>query len=136
MILPDGKFILHIDDDEDDRQLVREAIAAIDSRIVLHQARDGHQGLQFLKEAKQLNSFPCLIILDINLPGIDGKQVLKEIRQDRSLAELPLVLFTTSSSPIDKLFAQKHNVELFTKPHKFEAVPEAIRELLLRCAEK
>jgi CheY-like chemotaxis protein len=135
MFLPDRKFILHIDDDEDDRQLVREAVAEIDSRIIIHQANDGQQGLQFLEQARQLNSFPCLIILDINLPGIDGKQVLKEIRKDENLSSVPLVLFSTSSSPLDKIFAEVNNVELITKPHKFDAVPVTIRRLLEKCAE-
>src|SRR5436190_2754052 len=129
MITTHATMVLHIDDDEDDRQLVRETVQQIDSRIIVHQTNDGHEGLQFLRQAKQMNQLPCLVILDINLPGIDGKQVLMEIRKDSELANLPMVLFTTSSSPIDKMFADRHRVELVTKPHKYDAAPETIRRL-------
>jgi DNA-binding response OmpR family regulator len=63
-----------------------------------------------------LNNLPGLIILDLNLPGMDGKKVLREIKSHPVLSHIPVVLFTTSSSELDKIFASKEGVKIFTKP--------------------
>lgn len=127
------KIILHIDDDEDDRIMVHEAIKELDSNIIVKQADSGQAGIDLLKQAKQLNNVPCLIILDLNMPGMDGKQALKELKKDDVLASIPIVLFSTSSSPLDKMFADKERVALITKPSSTAAIRLIIKKILEHC---
>lgn len=133
MPLEQERLILHIDDDEDDRMLVREAIEKIDSQIVLEQASGGLEGIHLLREAKRTGHLPHLIILDLNMPGMDGKEVLLEIKKDPDLARVPLVLFTTSSSELDRLFAYKQEVEMITKPPNSAALIRAVNRMLEKC---
>lgn len=127
------KIILHIDDDEDDRMFVKEAIHDFDSSIRVIDIEDGELGLNYLNDAKQNGDMPCLVILDLNMPKMDGKLVLKEIKKDEDLSSIPIVIFTTSSSEVDKTFAKKERVEMITKPPTTNRLTEAIARLITYC---
>jgi CheY-like chemotaxis protein len=109
-------FILHIDDDEDDRIMLKEAVKAAGSFLEVWPATTGTEGLEILQQCNLINQLPLLIVLDLNLPGMDGKIVLREIKKEKSLSTISLVLLTTSSGEMDKMFATKEGVQLFTKP--------------------
>jgi CheY-like chemotaxis protein len=128
-----SKVILHIDDDEDDRMLVKEAIRAFDSSIKVIDIDDGEKGLDYLMKAKNKGDKPCLVILDLNMPKMDGKLVLTEIKKDAQLCLIPIVIFTTSSSELDKTFALKQRVQMITKPPTSTRLTEAIAELITNC---
>jgi len=130
MSLPNNRFILHIDDDEDDQVMLQEAVAEIHPCLKIRKARNGPEGLQLLLQFSLLSELPFLILLDLNMPGMDGKQVLKEIKKNTVFATIPLVLFTTSSSPLDKMFAEKENVRLVTKPSNQAEFTECVRDLI------
>jgi CheY-like chemotaxis protein len=66
--------------------------------------------------------------------GMDGKQALKEIKNDEELATIPIVLFSTSSSPLDIAFAERENVELITKPSSEAAIHATIKKILGSCS--
>ena len=89
--------------------------------------------MQFLKEAKITGNLPCLVILDINMPLMDGKETLKEIKKDEILEILPVVFFTTSSNPRDRSFSTEHGVEFVTKPANYDSIVETIKDILSRC---
>jgi CheY-like chemotaxis protein len=129
----DHRIVLHIDDDEDDRELVREGIFQKDKNIILRQVDNGKAGLSFLQQAKEFGDLPCLIILDLNMPKMDGRQVLAEIKKDQQLASIPLVIFTTSDSSMDKHFAAKEGVQLITKPPTLNILSRAMDKLLSFC---
>ena len=76
------KTILCVDDDPDDLQLLREAIERIDSSYTIVEAYDGEDGLRRLNNMKESNQLPCLIVLDINMPKMDGKQAFVSINSD------------------------------------------------------
>lgn len=127
------RIVLHIEDDEDDRELVKTVIEAKGDNFIIRQADDGKTGISFLQQAKHFGDLPCLIILDLNMPGTDGRMVLAAIKQDDDLAKIPLVIFTTSSSDLDKLFAKKEGVELITKPSTYTTLSRVIEKLLSYC---
>lgn len=127
------RIVLYIDDDEDDLMMVQETINEIDPNMIVRQANNGETGVQFLKQSKEFNDLPCLIILDINMPGMSGKEVLKEIKKDQKLSSIPMVLFTTSSSAMDKSFASKENVELITKPTSTTGLVDTVKKILDHC---
>jgi CheY-like chemotaxis protein len=110
------RFILHIEDDEDDRNMLKEAVKEAEASLDVWMAKDGKEGMEILMQCSLLNNLPALIILDLNMPGMDGKKVLREIKSHPVLCHIPVVLFTTSSSELDKIFASKEGVKIFTKP--------------------
>ena len=129
-----SKTILYVDDDQDDLALFREAVNAIDGKHHIVEAFDGIQALEMLKQMHERGELPCLIVLDINMPRLDGKQTLVAIQKDRELSSIPIVLFSTSSSLLDKTFSEAKHVELITKPFEFEALHRTASRLLSYCA--
>ena len=128
-----SRTILCVDDDSDDRDLVCTVIQKLDPNIVFMHAENGLVAHKILSQAKLKNEFPCLIILDINMPLMDGKQTLVRIKKDPSLNEIPVVMFSTSSSALDKAFCSQYGVELITKPAKLATVVSEVERLLNYC---
>ena len=115
------KIILMVDDDEDDRDLFRDAVKSIDSTIHCITARDGEEALQLLKDPH--STAPDMIFLDLNMPRIDGKKCLKEIKKNETINNIPIVIYTTSENSIDiKETLKDGAVQFLTKPNDFEAI--------------
>jgi CheY-like chemotaxis protein len=128
-------IILCVDDDPDDLHLLHNALAAVGSNYEIEEAHNGEEALIRLNEMKQAGTLPCLVVLDINMPKIDGKQTLISIQKDDELKSVPVVVFTTSSSPLDQLFFAKKNVEFITKPVQFSTMYEVAARLLSFCKD-
>jgi CheY-like chemotaxis protein len=128
------QIVLCVDDDADDQMMVMDTILEIDSSIRVASALNGLEALSFLEGAKQRDELPCLVIMDINMPLMDGKQALTLIKKDKVLSSIPIVLFTTSSSQLDKAFATFHEVEFLTKPIKQGELFDMMKRLLSKCA--
>jgi CheY-like chemotaxis protein len=90
--------ILLVEDNPADVRLIREGLQGLRSRTRLHVASDGVQAMDFLRRGSPR---PDLVLLDLNLPRRDGREVLGEVKQDDDLCELPVVVFTTSRAPED-----------------------------------
>jgi CheY-like chemotaxis protein len=127
------RTVLCVDDDADDREVVCYTIAEIDPSLKVEHAADGVEAIEYLAKAKQENALPCLVILDINMPKMDGKQTLAEIKKDSKLSGLPVVIFSTSNNPIDKLYCDRYGVELVTKPSNMRNMHREVRRLLQPC---
>ncbi len=127
------KTILCVDDDADDLILLKQAIHKIDSGYQIIEANDGVQALDILHHMKDTNNLPCLIVLDINMPRMDGKQTLVEIQQHDTLSSIPVVMFTTSSSMLDKKFSDSKKVEMITKPINESNLITTARKFLNYC---
>jgi CheY-like chemotaxis protein len=96
--------ILLADDDADDRLLVQEALSEAGVSSDLHFVQDGEDLLAYLKTSGSAGSpkpRPELILLDLNMPLKDGREVLRDIRADQSLRRIPVVVFTTSKADTD-----------------------------------
>lgn len=127
------RFILSVDDDPDDISLLKDALQLINPNFELLEARDGADALEKLQAFKEQGQLPCLIVLDINMPRMDGRETFLAIRSDETLSQLPVVIFSTSSSKLDKLFFEKKDVEYITKPIRFEHLLNVARRLLQYC---
>jgi len=90
--------ILHVDDDEGVAELTREVFKRTKLAVNLNHTRDGEECMAFLrKEGKYSHApTPDVILLDLNMPRMDGREVLTEICRDEKLRHLPVVIFTTS----------------------------------------
>jgi len=124
--------VLLVEDDPGDELMTREVFA--DNRIGnrLHVARDGEEALDFLYRRGQHAHAPRvdLVLLDLNLPKYDGRQVLQQIRSDPELTHMPVVILTTSSSQQDVLSSYKLHANAFvTKPVDVNQFIAAVRQI-------
>ena len=127
--------ILMADDDPDDRQLAREAFDEARLRNDLRFVEDGAELLDYLhrrdKYADPANSpTPSLILLDLNMPKVDGRQALERIKADPVLKRIRVIVLTTSKAEEDILRSYDLSAASYiTKPVTFEALVEVVRTL-------
>ncbi|KDN20610.1 response regulator [Amycolatopsis rifamycinica] len=124
--------ILLVEDDPGDVLMTREAFAHHKIRNPLHVAEDGVEALRFLKREGPFGTAPRpgLILLDLNLPRKDGREVLGEIKQDPALRTIPVVVLTTSEADEDILRSYELHANAYvTKPVDFEKFVEVVRKI-------
>ena len=92
------RFLL-VDDDEDDISVFKEVLEDINPSIFLASAGDGKEALNMLKQEQ--NKLPDVIFLDLNMPLMDGKECLSELKKDPHLKRIPVIMYTTSSQSKD-----------------------------------
>lgn len=125
--------VLYAEDDIDDVFFVQECFKKFDDKINLLRAENGVDALQMLENLHQQDIAPCLVILDINMPVMDGRQALMRIKQNTKFRDLPVVMFTTSNSKLDRDFAIKWGADFLTKPLKYSEVEELAEAFARRC---
>lgn len=117
--------LLCIDDDLEDFELLREAVQTINFTYTCVPATNSEEGLAMLKKIK-----PAMVFLDINMPRKDGKEILKIIRQDRSLDEIPICIFSTSITPNEAtLYIEMGANHCLQKPDSFNELCSALKLL-------
>jgi CheY-like chemotaxis protein len=124
--------VLLVEDDPGDELMTREAFA--DNKIGnnLHVVRDGEEALDFLyrRGAHTGAPKPDLILLDLNLPKYDGREVLQVIKSDADLSMIPVVVLTTSSAEEDILRSYKLHANAYvTKPVDLDQFIAAVRQI-------
>lgn len=124
--------VLLIEDNPGDVELTREALAESKVAVNLSVAGDGVDALAFLRrEGKHEDApRPDLIILDLNLPKKDGRQVLEEMKADRALSTIPVVVLTTSEAEEDVLRSYELHANAYvTKPLDFSRFNEIVQRI-------
>jgi CheY-like chemotaxis protein len=126
--------ILMADDDPDDRDLAREALT--ESRLLneLHVVDDGEQLLAFLRRegkfAGSVTPRPDLILLDLNMPRMDGREALQALKSDAVFRSIPVVILTTSRAEEDVVRSYDLGANSFiSKPVTFSGLVEVMIEL-------
>lgn len=124
--------VLLVEDDPGDELMTREAFA--DNKIgnELHVVRDGEQALNFVYRRGEYVDAPRpdLILLDLNLPKYDGRQVLEVLKSDPDLAEIPVVVLTTSAAQEDILRSYKLHANAYvTKPVDLDQFVGVVRHI-------
>lgn len=126
--------ILWADDDTDDLMLMREALSGIDHCHKIVEATNGREVLDYLNSLEHSDLYPCLIILDMNMPVLNGRETLAILKSEEKFNSIPVVIFTTSSSELDRMFCKRFGVEMFTKPDDFTGHQQTIEKLLNFCS--
>jgi CheY-like chemotaxis protein len=128
--------ILICDDDEDDRMLTQQALEDAHISNALRFVEDGEQLLDYLYQrgafAGETGAAPRpgLILLDLNMPTMDGREALRQIKRDPTLHDIPVVVLTTSSLDEDVIRSYRLGVNSFiTKPVTFSGLVEAMNVL-------
>lgn len=124
--------ILLVEDDAGDELITREAFEHNKINNNLYVARDGEEGLDFLYRRGEYADAPTpdLILLDLNLPKYDGRQLLEKIKSDADLCHIPIVVLTTSSAEEDILRSYKLHANAYvTKPVDLDQFMSAVRQI-------
>jgi two-component system, chemotaxis family, response regulator Rcp1 len=124
--------VLLVEDSLGDVRLTREAFKDAKVHINLHVASDGAEAMDFLNlEGKHSNApRPDLILLDLNLPKKDGREVLEEIKESPTLKSIPVVILTTSASDVDILGSYRLHANCYiTKPVGLDGFLEVVKSI-------
>jgi len=133
--------ILLVEDNSGDQRLTLEALRNGGKPVTLNIVQDGVEAMAFLRrEGKYANAVrPALVILDLNLPRKDGREVLAEVKRDPQLRRIPIVVLTTSKAEEDIAKSYDYHANCYiTKPvdlDRFFAVINAIEEFWLNTVE-
>lgn len=138
------RTIIMVDDDEDDFFLVKAALkeSALSFEYHLGLLQNGEELMEYLHHRSRysdprLSPRPCLILLDLNMPRKDGREVLREIKAEPRLSDIPIVVYTTSSAREDKRLAEALGASFITKPATFDEIIELfkvhVNQWLHRC---
>ncbi|XMG34703.1 response regulator [Amycolatopsis bartoniae] len=124
--------VLLVEDDDGDVLMTQEAFEHHKIRNKLHVVKDGEQALQFLRREGEYADAPRpgLILLDLNLPRRDGREVLAELKNDAELRVIPVVVLTTSEAEEDILRSYSLHANAYvSKPVDFERFIDVIRQI-------
>ncbi len=124
--------ILLVEDDPGDVLMTREAFDDYKVRNQLHVVNDGAEAMAFLRQEGEYANRPRpdLVLLDLNLPRMDGREVLEAIKSDAELASIPVVVLTTSEAEDDVLKSYSLHANAYvTKPVDFERFIEVVRQI-------
>ena len=124
------KTILLVDDDEDDQLIFKDAIKEVHSGIECLIASNGKDAYLHLEKS---SAPPSLIFLDLNMPVMNGFEFLERIKKSDRLKNIPVVIYTTSDSPLDKRNTLDAGAVLFfTKTADFKLLKIKLSEILQR----
>lgn len=123
------KRLFIIDDDVEDQEIFMEAVREVDKSIQCYTATSGEDAIKQLE--REMIMLPDLIFLDLNMPKLNGKQILREIKNLRQLRSIPVIMYSTSFAPrdleeIDTLGAAYH----LQKPARFDDLCRSLKMIL------
>jgi CheY-like chemotaxis protein len=132
MIIGKSVEILLVEDNEGDVGLIEEVFEEAKIRNSLHVAEDGEEAMLYLRGKGKFSGAPLpdIIILDLNLPKKDGREVLREIKEDENLKNIPVVVLTTSNAEMDIIGAYGlHANAYITKPLDFDQFIKVVESI-------
>jgi DNA-binding response OmpR family regulator len=127
-----------VEDNEADVRLMEEALHEQSLAFRMHVCRDGEEARRLAGIAGENDAEPCpdLFILDLHLPKVDGPEVLRTFRANRNCAKTPVIVFSSSMSPADRVMVERYEgVSFLQKPiglDEYMAVGQRVKEALTR----
>ena len=119
--------ILYVDDDLEDIEIFHEAVKAVDAPIQYTSATSAKEALEILQTLKAL---PDYIVLDINMPGMDGKRCLKEIRTEKRFDAIRIIIYSTNSFPQDIQQIEALGATFIRKANSFNELCQMVNYLV------
>jgi len=122
--------ILLVEDNPGDARLTREALSMSKVRNTLHRVADGEEAMRFLRRQGSFATAPTpdLVLLDLNLPRRDGREVLEDIKSDPALRHIPVVILTSSQADEDIIRSYQLHANCFiTKPVDLEQLTKVVQ---------
>jgi chemotaxis family two-component system response regulator Rcp1 len=125
--------ILLVEDSSADAYLLTEMISKRPSAPDIHWVMDGHDALDYVFQRKEYEHVarPDVIVLDLNMPRINGFEFLKELKKNPPLADIPVVILTTSRDPLDHTQCKALGADMcLSKPHGLRDYDDLIQRLI------
>ncbi len=119
--------ILIVDDDAEDMELFGQAVAEIDSSIACVEAYNGLEALKILKRNEWL---PDYIFLDINMPLMNGRKCLEEIKNNDAYMRIPVIIYSTTRDADQIRACRELGADFLTKPESFDVLVTALKQIL------
>jgi CheY-like chemotaxis protein len=128
-----SKFILLGEDDADDQEMLKEVFTLIDNAFTLFFVNNGGEILSALEKLKN-DQMPCLIVLDYNMPGLNGADILRELSTNERYKNIPKVVWSTSGSEkFRKLCLELGAADYVIKPNNIGELEKTARYMLSLC---
>jgi CheY-like chemotaxis protein len=127
--------ILIADDDKDDLDMLNAALKEVASPHRIEFAYNGEEALEKLEELKKQDELPCLIVLDVNMPKLNGRETLENIRATELTKEIPVIIFSTASEQHEKGFYTSYNAQYFEKPFGYKGLADTVKRFLGICQQ-
>lgn len=127
------KIVLCAEDDPDDKELFCETVSKIDQTVHLIHAENGIQLLELLRSLTREGKRPCLIVMDVNMPIMDGREALARIRSNKLWAKIPVCIYSTSPPHIFDDLAANYEAVIVRKPDNMEDIIATVKFLLSHC---
>lgn len=124
------------DDDLDDIEILTTALKETDGSLEVLVANNGKSVLEALQKSRLAAATPCVLVMDMNMPKMDGRETVVAIKNDNYLKNLPILLFSTAKNKTDELFAQKWGVRFYQKPDTVQGLNEVAKVIVAMCREK
>jgi CheY-like chemotaxis protein len=128
-----SRYIIFADDDADDLELITGFFKQFNREVNVLEFKDGKEVLKFLDDFALNASAPILIILDINMPRMNGKETLMAIRSHPNYQHIPVMLYSTSNNKADQQFCQKFNASWIIKPSNIDGVKQVAKVIADFC---
>lgn len=120
--------ILYAEDDLDDYDSLKGALAQLSDKYVLQWAKNGEEVVSYLNEPD--NTYPSLVVLDLNMPIMDGKQTLTWLKSHSEHQDIPVMVFTTSSREEDVKLCQSHKCTFYRKPTLYRDLLHIVQTMM------
>ena len=127
------KYILYAEDDHDDFDLMKKALTEVNPEIELMHVTSGYEVIKFLQEHDQ-NNYPCLILMDVKMPLMDGMETFNLLKIDDRYNQIPVILFSTSTSPREEKTIHQAGTDLIKKPAFYEEWLIIAKDLAKYCS--
>jgi CheY-like chemotaxis protein len=124
--------VLLVDDDPGDVLMIEEALESSGAPRNIFVVNDGEEAVSFLRQTGAFNTAPRpdVVLLDLNMPRMDGRQVLAVIKADEALRSIPIVVLTTSQSPADILSSYSLHANAYvTKPMNLDDLTDVVQKI-------
>jgi CheY-like chemotaxis protein len=123
--------ILYAEDDFDDFESVKEALEQLSDQHELRHAVNGTEVISYLQRHE--NNLPSLIVVDLNMPIMNGKEVLQWLKQQEEFNKIQIMVFTTSSREEDVKLCQKYSCTFFRKPTLYRDLLHVVQTMIQMC---